>query len=189
MISATDLKNGSTFKLNGEPFRVTKYSHQKLGRGGATVKLTVKNLKSGEFSEKTMSSNARVDEINTRKTPLQFLYKDFESAYFMDPKTYDQLQISLKTIGDEVTYLKVGQSVDVLFWEDVPLSVEIPPKVILKVKNTTPGVKGNSATNVFKPALLENGLTVKVPLFIGKGDMVKVDTRTNEYVERAKLGV
>jgi elongation factor P len=186
MISATDLKNGSTFKLDGEPYKVLKYFHQKIGRGGATVKLSVRNLKTGNLVEKTMNSNNKVEEIETRKTSLQFLYKDPDFGYFMDPKSYEQVQIPLNLVGEELAYIKEGESVDVLFWEERPLSIEISPKVTLKIKKTTPGVKGNSATNVFKPALLENGLTVKVPLFINKGDLIRVDTRTGEYVERAR---
>ena len=194
MIEATNLKNGSTFKMDGQPFKVIKYTHQKIGRGGANVVLSVRNLKTGDPAEKTMSSNAKVEEIETKKTQLQFLYKDSDFAYFMEPQTYEQIQIPLKVIGDEVLYIKAGENADILFWsfggaqdkDDQPLSIEIPPKVVLKVDKTAPGVKGNSATNVFKSAVLENGLTVKIPLFNNEGEMVVVDTRTGGYVERAK---
>lgn len=188
MVSATDLKNGTTFLMGKSPYVVIKYEHQKIGRGGATVKLKVKNLESGKLEEKTLSSNQRVDEIATIKRPLQYLYNDKNSASFMDPKTYVQTEIPKPLIEDQLEYIKEGEVVDVLFWStkegDRPLSVEIPPKVTLRVAETVPGVKGNSATNFYKPAKLENGLDLKVPLFIRAGDRVRVDTRTGEYVER-----
>ena len=184
MISATELKNGTTFLLDGNAYKVIKYQHQKIGRGGANVKLSVRNLETGSFEEKTMSSNSKVEDISTTKKPLQFLYKDGVDASFMDSKTYEQIQIPVKTIKDQLSYIREGEVADVLFWGQKPLAVEIAPKVTLTVANTDPGVKGNSATNVYKPAKLENGLEVKVPLFIKNGDKVRVDTRTGEYVER-----
>ncbi|MEK7111723.1 MAG: elongation factor P [Patescibacteria group bacterium] len=186
MIAATDLKNGATFLTNGQPFQVIKYSLIKIGRGGAVVKLTARNLETGAVTEKSFSSNVSVDEVNTFKRRLQFLYKDPSSCVFMDPKTYEQVEIPLKVLAEQAAFLKEGESVNVLFWDEKALSLELPPKVILKVTETDPGVKGNSATNIYKPATLENGLTIKVPLFINVGDSVKVDTRTGEYLERAK---
>lgn len=185
MVSATDLKNGKTFLLEGRPFKVVKYAHQKIARGGGTVKLTLRNLETGQQEEKTFPSTLKVEEIATSKEPLHYLYQDERSAVFMRPTTFEQIEIPLSTIRDEVVFIKEGQSVDVLFWEEKPLSVDIPPKVSLKVVSTNPGIKGNSATNIFKPATLENGLKVKVPLFVNGGDEIRVDTRTGEYIERA----
>lgn len=184
MISATQLKNGTTFVMNGTPFKVTKYTHQKIGRGGANVKLVVRNLQTGNQEEKTINSNAKVDEISTTKRPLQYLYNDGSSASFMDPRSFEQVEIPMKVIKDQLPFIKEGETAEILFWNEKPLSVEIAPKVTLRVKETTPGVKGNSATNVFKPAKLENGLEVKVPLFVKEGDKVRIDTRTGEYTER-----
>lgn len=184
MISATTLKNGKTFLMDGNPYRVIKYFHQKIGRGGATVKLRVRNLQSGQMEEKTLNSAAKVDEISTTKKSLQFLYQDGSTASFMDPATYDQVEIPVDVLGDDLQYIKEGETADVLFWDGRALSVDIPPKVTLAVSQTDPGAKGNSATNVYKPAKLENGLTVRVPMFIKIGDKVRVDTRTGEYVER-----
>jgi elongation factor P len=186
MINSTDLKNGISFLSNGKPYKVIKYSHIKIARGGATVRVTVKNLETGGVEDKTYSSNVKVEDIRTIKRRLQFLYIDGDSVVFMDPKSYDQVEISSSVIEDELPFIKEGGQVDVLFWEEKALSVDIPPKVELKVAETAPGVKGNSASNVYKTAKLENGLSVKVPLFIREGDKIRVDTRTSEYVERAK---
>lgn len=200
MINATDLKAGTTFLMDGKPYRVVKYSHQKIARGGGTVKLSARNLQTGRLEEKSINSKAKVDEIATVKKPLQYLYSDASSLVFMDPKSYEQVEISSSIIGGQASFIKEEDIVDVLFWSfggasakggqagqssamEV-LSVEIPPKVTLRVKETVPGVKGDSATNVYKSAKLENGLELKVPLFIKKGDKIKVDTRTGEYMER-----
>ena len=184
MISATDLKNGITFEMDGKPYLVTKYELQKIARGGGTVKLALRNLQNGFFETKTMNSTYKVDEISTLKRKLQYLYKDADNAVFMDGRTYDQVEIPLEIIGDNISFIKEGEEVNVLFWNDKALSVDIPPNVVLKVSQTDPGVKGNSATNVYKPAKLENGLEVKVPLFIKVGDQIRVDTRSSSYVER-----
>lgn len=190
MIEATDLKNGTTFLLEGMPYKVEKYRHQKIARGGGRVKLSLRNLETGDLEEKTLNSSVKVEGITTIKKPMKFLYKTDKSAFFVDNKTYEQTEIPLSFLDKLASYLNEGQEVDVLFWskegEDRALSVDIPPKVTLKVKETAPGAKGDSATNVYKPATLENGLRVKVPLFIKRDDRVVVDTRTGEYVERAK---
>lgn len=190
MIQSTDLKNGATFLSNGKPYKVIKYTHNKVGRGGATVRVTAKDLISGTVEDKTFSANVKVEEVSTFKKKLQYLYSDSASVFFVDPNTYEQVEISRKVLEEELSYLKEGEEVNVLYWsdksQDRPLSVEIPLKVTLKITDTDPGVKGNSATNMYKSAVLENGLTVKVPLFINQGDLIIVDTRNGEYVERAK---
>lgn len=194
MIQATDLKIGVTFQMDGKPFRVLKYAHSKIGRGGANVKVSIRNLETGDLEEKTFNSDHKVEEIITVKKSLQYLYRDSKNAIFMDPITYEQREVSVAIISDQLPYINEGGNVNLLFWsfggaqdkEDKPLSIEIPPKVILKVVDTPPGIKGNSATNIYKPAKLENNLQVKVPLFINKGNRVVIDTRTGEYVERAK---
>jgi elongation factor P len=185
-IGSTELKNGTAFLADGKPFKVLKYSLVKMGRGGATVRVTAKNLENGDVLDKTYSSNVKVTGISTQKRKLQYLYNDGNFATFMDPRTFEQVEISQKIIAEELPYIREGQTADILFWDDKPLSIEIPPKVVLKVTDTPPGVKGNSASNVYKSAILENGSTLKVPLFINTGDQIRVDTRTGEYVERAK---
>jgi len=186
MIGATDLKNGKTFVMEGKPFSVIKYEHQKIGRGGANVKLNLRNLTNGQVEQKTFNSNSRVEEINTSKRPLQFLFRDAEVATFMDPKTFEQIEILTDVVKDQLVYIKEGETVDILFWDDRALSVDIAPKTTLQVTETDPGVKGDTTSSVYKAAKLENGLNIRVPLFINKGDKVRIDTRTGEYVERAK---
>lgn len=186
MIEATNLKAGKTFLMDGKPYRVVKYTHTKIARGGGSVKLSVRNLQNGKLEGKNINSNAKVDEITTVKKPLQFLYKDANNAFFMDGESYEQVEIPLSIIKNELPFINEGESVNVLFWDEKPLSVDIPPKVALSVKDTVPGVKGDSATNIFKPATLENGLKIKVPLFIKIGDKIRVDTRSGDYVERVK---
>jgi len=186
MISATDLKNGTAYLHEGRPYKVLRYSLIKIGRGGATVRVNARNLVTGSVEDKTFSSNFKVENISTTKRNLLYLYSDANVATFMDPSTYEQIEISKSVIKDELKYIKEGQNVDILFWDEKALSADISPKITLEVSKTNPGVKGNSTSNVYKPATLENGLSVKVPLFIKPGDRVRIDTRTGEYVERAK---
>lgn len=185
MVSATQLKSGTTFLLDGKPYVVKKYEHQKIGRGGANVKLSVRSLETGTLEQKTLNSASKVEQITTLKKPLQYLYKDGQNAVFMDSSSYEQIEIPTKILKDQIPYIKEGETVDVLFWDQKALSVDIAPKVTLKIVDTTPNAKGNSATNVFKPAKLENGLEVKVPGFIKTGEKIRIDTRTGEYIERA----
>ena len=186
MIQSTDLKNGTTFLSDGKPFKVIKYNLIKMGRGGATVRVNARNLITGTIEDKTFSSNVKVEEVKTQKRKLQFLYKDGNNVVFMDSKTYDQIEVSEDIVREELPFIKEGGEVNLLFWDDKALTIDIPPKVVLRVDDTPPGVKGNSATNIYKQARLENGLSVKVPLFINNGERIVVDTRTGDYVERAK---
>lgn len=162
-----------------------------MGRGNASIRIDARNLKTGAIEQKSFNSGARVEAAPTTKRRMQYLYSDGSNAMFMDPTTYEQVEVPTDTLGEQLRFLKDGETVNLLFWsfggaQDIPLLIELVPNVTLKVKDTGPGVKGNSATNIWKPATLENGLQVKVPLFIGVGDSVRVDTRTGEYIERAK---
>lgn len=193
MISSTELRAGKTFQIEQIPYQVIKYEHIKIGRGGATVRTTARNLQSGRVEEMTFSTSQTIEAIQTVKKRLQYLYSDDEVSTFIDPQTYEQVEVKKAILENQLPFLKEGQNVDVLFWtgggdsgKDEPLGVDLPPKVTLCVAETDPGVKGNSATNIYKSATLENGLTVRVPLFIKVGDQVRVDTRTSEYIERAK---
>ena len=185
MIGVTDLRSGRTFVQEGKPYIVLKYEHKKLGRGGAVIKAKVRNLITSDVEEISFNSGAKVEEITSTKHQLQYLYRDQKSAVFMDPKSYEQIEIPQSLIKEQIVYVKEGESVNVLFWDETPLSLEIPLKVTLAVRETDPGVKGNSASNVYKSATLENDLRVRVPLFVDKGQKIRVDTRTGEYVERA----
>lgn len=186
MLQSTELKNGVTFMADGKPYKVLKYEFIKMGRGGATVKLKVRNLESGSVEDKSYSSNVKVDDLVTVKRNLQYLYTADPISTFMDPATYDQVEIPTASIKDELPYIKEGEEATIMFWGEKPLSIDIPPKVTLTIAETDPGVKGNSASNMYKSAKLDNGMTVRVPLFIERGEKVRVDTRTGEYVERAK---
>ena len=185
MIGASELKNNVAFLMEGKPCKVVKYEHQKIGRGSASVVITFRNLENSRLETRTWVSSAKFEEINTQKRQLQYLYKDTETAYFMDPANFDQIEIPLNILGDDIYYLKEGGDATILFWNEKALSAEIPPKVVLEVTETDPGVKGNSTSNMYKPATLENGMDVKVPLFIKKGEKIRVDTRTGDYLERA----
>ena len=184
MISVTDLRAGTTYEEDGQFLLVLSYEHIKMGRGSANIKVKVRNIKTGSNVEKSYINGAKVNPVQVLKNDMQFLYKDDDSVYFMDPATYEQVAISLKLVPDHM-YLKEGETFNVSFLEGEPLSVAFPPKMTFKVIETAPGVKGNSATNVFKEAVLENGITTKVPLFIQDGEMIKIDTRTGAYAEKA----
>jgi len=186
MISATELKNGVTFMYYGKPYQVIKYALIKMGRGGATVKLTTRNLETGANEEKSFSSNENLEEANTYKKKLQYLYRDNVNAIFMDPTTFEQVEIPNTVLGNQLMFLKEGENVDVGFWDEKALSVVLPPKIALTVTECDPGVKGNSAANIYKPATLDNGLKLKLPLFIKVGEKILVDTRTGDYLERSK---
>lgn len=188
MISVTDLKRGTIFEDEGQIFMVLSYEHIKLGRGSATIKVKVKNVKTGSTTEKGFINGAKVQNITVSKRDLQYLYKDAskdsEQAYFMDPTTFDQISVKLSLIPDH-EFLKEGMNFTVSFLEGEPLSVDFPPKMEFDVSETGPSLKGNSATNIYKDAILENGFKTKVPLFIKEGDTIRIDTRTGEYSERA----
>jgi elongation factor P len=186
MISVTDLRAGVAFLLDGQPYQVIKYKHSKIGRGTANVKVRVKNLGTFAVVEKTFMSGARVEEISVRRRKMQYLYEDQGDFCFMDPSSFEQITIEKEAIGEGARFLKEGGRVQVLFWAEKPLSVELPVSLSFEVLETDPGVKGDSASNIWKEAVLSNKVKIKVPLFIKSGDQVRVDTRTGEYLERAK---
>lgn len=184
MIPVTDLRSGTTFEDGGQIFQVISYEHIKMGRGSANIKLKVRNLKNGATVEKSYINGARVHPASLLKKDLQYLYKDDDAAYFMDPKSYEQVAVSLSKIPDHA-YLKDGESFSINFLEGEPLSLNLPPKMVFTVVETGPSIKGNSATNVFKDAVLQNGIKTKVPLFVNTNDKIRVDTRTGAYTEKA----
>ncbi|MEX2012908.1 MAG: elongation factor P [Candidatus Levyibacteriota bacterium] len=186
MISVTDLRSGIVFQEQGQLFQVLSYEHIKMGRGSANIKVKVKNVRTGTTVEKSFINGAKVDNVSVFKKDLQYLYRDPEGAYFMNPTTFEQISIPVKVIGSDAYYLKEGESYNISFLGDEALSLNLPPKMEFNVEDTAPGVRGNSATNVFKDAVLENGLKTKVPLFISVGDRIRVDTRTGQYSERAQ---
>lgn len=188
MISVTELRSGTVFSMDGQPWVVLKYEHIKMGRGSAQIKVKVRGLKSGSVVEKMFQNGAKVDDLTTLKRPLQYLYRDGENYVFMDPKSFEQISLTGEMVGDQSVYLKEGVMINVAFLEEdgemTPLSLELPMKMEFSVAETDPGVKGDSAVNIFKSAKLDNGLTVKVPLFVEVGERVIIDTRTGEYMSR-----
>ncbi len=183
MISVTELRNGIVYEDEGKIYQVLSYEHIKVGRGSATIRLKIRNVRNGSTTIKSFINGARVNNILISKKDLQFLYKDGDAGYFMDPVTFEQLSIPLPNlVGHE--YLKEGESFSISFLEREPLVLNLPPKMEFKIAQAGPGVKGNSATNIFKDAVLENGVKTKVPLFVNTGDIIKVDTRTGEYTEK-----
>jgi elongation factor P len=184
MISVTDLRAGTAFEEDGQFFTVLSYEHIKMGRGSANIKVKVKNLKTGSIVDKSYINGAKMQDIQVVKKEMQYLYKDDDAVYFMDSETYEQVSIPIKIVPEHI-YLKEGETFIVSFLNNEPLTVLLPPKMTFKVTETAPGAKGNSATNVFKEAILENGLKTKVPLFINTGEMIRVDTRTGAYSEKA----
>jgi elongation factor P len=189
MINVTDLRPGTTFKQNGQIFIVLKYEHNKVGRGGATIRVRVKNLETGSITEKSYQSGARVEPLEVQQREAHYLYRSGGKLAFMNIRNYEQFEIDPDIIGDQEKFLQEGAVVKVLFMlgdREKPVSVELAPKMIFTVSEADPGVKGDTAANMFKQVKLENGLIIKAPLFIKTGQKVVVDTRTGEYVERSK---
>lgn len=184
MISVTELRTGTTFKLNGQPYQVVGYKHTKLGRGAANIRVKARNLITGTVVEKNFISGAKVEPIETTIKTLQYLYQDGNNLYFMDPRSFEQFSLDKSILGKKTKFLKEESQVKALFYEGKPLSIELPLSMIFEVIEAPPGVKGDSATASTKPVTLENGLVVQVPLFVEKGNKIKIDTRTGEYVER-----
>lgn len=184
MISVTELRNGTVFEDSGQIFQVLSYEHIKMGRGSANIKVKVKNLKTGSTTEKSFISGAKVNNLQVIKKDLQFLYEDSSYCYFMDPVTFEQTSMPISS-ADGHEYLAEGENFNISFLRQEAFALNLPPKMEYKVIETVPGVKGNSATNVYKDAVLENGIKIKVPLFIKEGDRVKIDTRTAQYSEKA----
>lgn len=185
MISVNELRAGTTYEENGQLLQVVSFEHIKMGRGSANIKVKVRNVKTGSTVEKSYINTAKVSDVHVIKKDMQFLYKDEDACYFMNPSTYEQTSIPLAVIPDH-QFLKEGEEFTVSFLDNDPLSVLLPPKMVFTVTETGPSVKGNSATNVFKDAILENGIKTKVPLFINAGERIRVDTRTGSYTEKAQ---
>lgn len=183
-ILVTELKAGTIFLYQGEIYQVTKYKHVKLGRGGANIRVKVRNLKTEAQVEKNFLSGQKVEEANLTRKKVTFLYQEQDRFYFMEKDSFEQFLLPSKVVEEKVKFLKEGLALAILFWQDVPLSLELPKILEFKVVETGPKAKGNSTVNVYKKAKLENGLVVSVPLFVEVNDTVKIDTRTMEYKER-----
>ncbi len=186
MLNVTELRAGATFKDSQGIWEVVKYTHTKMGRGSATIRVKVKNLKNLGVIEKTFTSGQKVDEIDIAKKKAQFLYANDDDIVFMDNATFEQFNLPKAVVGRKDKFLKEGDIYNLMVTEDQVLGIEISKLVIMKIADTGPAVKGDSVSSVTKDATMENGLNVKVPLFIKSGDKIKVDSRSGEYVERTK---
>ncbi len=187
MASTADFRNGMVIRYNGEPYAIVEFLHVKPGKGGAFVRTKLKSVLTGRVIDNTFRAGEKVEEIRLIARQMQFLYPEGESYVFMDHETYEQHSLDASMIGEEVArYLKDGEDYKVMFEGEQPLLIEVPFFLELEVVDTEPGIKGDTVSATTKPAKLETGAVVQVPLFVEVGDVIKVDTRTNEYLERVK---
>jgi elongation factor P len=185
MISTNDMRPGQTLELDGTLFTIVNYQHVKPGKGQAFVKTKLKNVKSGAVVERTFRADEKVNLAVLDKREMQFLYPDEAGLVFMDNETFDQIHVDPGLLGDTVRFLKDGTVCLVPVYEGTPVGAELPVTVQLEVSETEPGMKGDRVAGALKPATLETGATVQVPLFVEPGERIKVDTRTGEYISRA----
>ncbi|MCL5093637.1 MAG: elongation factor P [Patescibacteria group bacterium] len=184
MYQITDLKPGVTFEMDKDVYQVIYSEHSKQARGGAIMRTKIKNLMTGAIIDKTFKGSEKMEPARLLKKDCQYLYKDEVGLYFMDSETYDQFTLNLEQVKDAIPFIKEGNQVQIIFYEKMPLSIDLPPKVNLKVAEAHEGIKGNSASASTKPIRLETGHVLQAPLFIKQGDTVRVNTTTGEYVER-----
>lgn len=184
MISTGDLRKGVTIELDGVLYNVMDYQHIKMGRGSAQVRLRLRDVRQGHTIERTFQAGEKFSRARLDRHPMQFLYEDGGLYYFMNTETYDQTPLTKDQVGDALDYLKENGTVDLLTYGDDPIGVELPTTVDLKVVQTEPGFKGDTTSGATKAATLETGKTVQVPLFIDEGNVLKIDTRTGQYIER-----
>ena len=185
MVTAGDFRNGVTFEMDGNVYSIIEFQHVKPGKGAAFVRTKIRNVISGAVTEKTFNPNDKYPTAFIERKDMEYLYNDGDLYYFMDSETYEQLPISPNVLGDNFRFVKENMVCKVLSYKGNVFGIEPPNFVELQVTETEPGVKGDNATNVTKPATLETGAEIKVPIFINEGEMIRVDTRTGEYMERA----
>ncbi len=184
MISTNQFRNGSAIRVDGKRFTILYFQHVKPGKGGAFVRTRLRNIDSGAVVEKTFRAGEKLEGVSTQSRPMTYLYRDGDLLHFMDADTYDQVAVPAEVVGEAAGYVVEGGTVSVLSADGEVVSVEPPAHVDLEVAQTDPGLKGDTAQGGSKPATLETGLVVQVPLFVNTGDRVRVDTRSNEYLTR-----
>lgn len=184
MISSNDFRSGVTIELDGSVWRVVEFLHVKPGKGSAFVRTKLKNVQSGSVVERTFRAGETVPQATIEKRTMQHTYKEADQFVFMDMGTFEEAHLNEKQIGDRVKYLKEEMEVNILFWNGQVLEVELPNSVVLEVTQTDPGVKGDTATGGSKPAIVETGAQIMVPLFITIGERIKIDTRNDTYLGR-----
>jgi elongation factor P len=183
-VDTSQFRNGLKIELDGEPFTMIYFQHVKPGKGGAFVRTKVKNLKTGRVLDRTFRAGERVEEADVEERTMQYLYQDGENFVFMDTQSYDQLPFTPEQVGDARKFLKENLEVSVVLWRGRPIGVELPSFIEATVTQCDPGIKGDTASGATKPATIETGAVLQVPLFIKEGDVLRVDTRTGAYVER-----
>ena len=184
MYSTTDFRKGLKIEVDGTPYELVECQHFKPGKGGAMVRTKLRNFLTGRMQDITFRSGEKVGRPDLEVRDLQYLYRESSDLVFMDLTSYEQTHIAEDSTGGKSGYLKESQVVQVLMYQGKPLDIELPPSMVLEVKDTEPGVKGDTVSNVTKPATLETGVVIQVPIFVNTGDKVKVDTRSNEYLGR-----
>ncbi len=184
MVSAGDFKNGLTIELDGNVYQIVEFQHVKPGKGAAFVRTKLKNIKSGGVIEKSFRPTEKFEQAHIDRKDMQYLYSDSDLYYFMDSETYDQIALSAAEVGDSLKFVKENETVKVCSHKGSVFAIEPPLTVELQITETEPGFKGDTATGATKPATLETGATVNVPLFVNQEDIIKIDTRTGEYISR-----
>lgn len=186
MISAGEFRNGTTFEMDGQVLQVVEFQHVKPGKGAAFVRVKMKNVITGAVTERSFNPTDKYEPAYVERKDMQYLYADGDLYYFMDTETYDQVPINKSTLGDDFRFVTENMVCKIASYKGSIFAVEPPLFVELEITETDPGFKGNTATNTLKPAIVETGASVQVPLFLENGDRIKIDTRTGEYLERAK---
>ena len=184
MISTKDFRTGLKIEIDGKPFEIIEFQHFKPGKGGAMVRTKLRQMKTGQVLDKTFRSGEKVKKPDMAVTEMQFIYKDGTDFVFMDLESYEQMQVPGDNVGEKGGYIKEGNTVKVLLYNGELIGVDLPANVSLTVSQTDPGIQGDRVSNATKPATLETGLKINVPLFINEGDLIKVDTRSGEYLGR-----
>ncbi|MGH7208088.1 MAG: elongation factor P [Nitrospiraceae bacterium] len=186
MISTGDFRNGARLELDGEPYDIVEFQHVKPGKGGAFVRTKLKSCKTGNVIDRTFRSGERFEEPNLQEREMQFLYAAGNSYTFMDTESFEQFTYEKKALGENADLLKENMVATILVYEHRPIAVELPIFIELKVVDAEPGVRGDTASGGTKPAVVETGATIKVPLYLEVGEVIRIDTRTREYVERVR---
>lgn len=184
MISTGDLRRGVAIEMDGQLFHVLEFQHLKIGRGSAQVRMRLRNIRTGAIIDRSVQAGEKWPRVQLDHRPVQFLYEEGGNYFFMDQETFDQIILNKDKLGDAVNYLKDSMVLEISLYGDEPIGVDLPITVELQITKTDPGIRGDTATGGTKPATLETGLVVNVPLFVNEGERIKVDTRTGEYLER-----
>lgn len=184
MIDTGDVRKGSTLDIDGRLVKVIDFSHNKQGRGSAQLRMSLKDLRTGSNTQLTVMAGTKFQSVRLERQHVQFLYREDSQYHFMDTETFDQIALDAVTVGDAAKFFREQDVIDLLTYNGEPIDIELPSSVVLTITQTDPGFKGDTATGGTKPATLETGLVVNVPLFLSEGDQVKVDTRSGEYIER-----